>query len=298
MEKLNQMTHGWAGLLAAAARQALNSDSSMAAAAIAYFALFSLFPITILSISVASLTLGPLVDQQVILQKLEFVTPAISQLLGQNFNQIIHDRGSVSWVALIGLIWSASTVFYMLSQTLNEIWDGERRRPVWEGRGLAILFVLMLVGPMLFLASILSSFISNIGTWLPALGTPVLSVISFLVATLLDIALLFLLYMLLPHGTATRQGIIPGAIAAGILWELAKRAFLLIVSTYVSISNLVYGSVSAIIAFLIWAYLSGQIFLFGAFLNVAYYRKGLPPAPSQADQSKLIPGPDPIKEYD
>jgi hypothetical protein len=33
-----------------------------------------------------------------------------------------------------------------------------------------------------------------------------------------------------------------------------------------------YGSVAAVIAFLTWAYLSGLIFLFGAYLNVAYYR--------------------------
>ncbi|RPH56443.1 MAG: hypothetical protein EHM81_13135 [Chloroflexi bacterium] len=44
------------------------------------------------------------------------------------------------------------------------------------------------------------------------------------------------------------------------------------VSSYISVSNLVYGSVSAIIAFLVWAYLSGLIFLFGAFLSVAYFQ--------------------------
>jgi len=47
---------------------------------------------------------------------------------------------------------------------------------------------------------------------------------------------------------------------------------LFFVSTYISVSNLVYGSVAAIIAFLAWAYMSGFIFLFGAFLNVSYYQ--------------------------
>jgi uncharacterized BrkB/YihY/UPF0761 family membrane protein len=45
-----------------------------------------------------------------------------------------------------------------------------------------------------------------------------------------------------------------------------------LVSTSLSASNLVYGSVAAIIAFLAWAYLSGLIFLFGAFLSVAYFQ--------------------------
>ena len=57
-----------------------------------------------------------------------------------------------------------------------------------------------------------------------------------------------------------------------LLWELAKKAFLLFVATYISVSNLIYGSVAAIMAFLLWAFLSGLIFLFGAFVSVAYYR--------------------------
>ena len=91
-------------------------------------------------------------------------------------------------------------------------------------------------------------------------------------AILLDIALFFVLYILLPHGASTWREILPGAIGAGLLWELAKKAFLYFVSTYISISNLVYGSVAAIIAFLVWAYLSGLIFLFGAYLSVFYHQ--------------------------
>ena len=80
------------------------------------------------------------------------------------------------------------------------------------------------------------------------------------------------LYMMLPHGGSTWREILPGALGAGFLWELAKKAFLSFVSTYLSVSNLVYGSVAAIIAFLAWAYLSGLIFLFGAYLSVTYFQ--------------------------
>ncbi|HSB66966.1 MAG TPA: YhjD/YihY/BrkB family envelope integrity protein, partial [Anaerolineales bacterium] len=96
--------------------------------------------------------------------------------------------------------------------------------------------------------------------------------ISFVVAILFDVALFMVLYIMLPHGASTWREILPGAMGAGLLWELAKKAFLLFVSTYISLSNLVYGSVAAIIAFLVWAYLSGLIFLFGAFLSVSFYK--------------------------
>ena len=145
--RLNERTHGWLGMLAGAVGEALKPDSAITAAAIAYFALFSLFPLTLLSISIASFNLGPLMDQQLILQKLEFIAPALGQLLGKNITEIIRTRGPVTSVALVGLIWSASTIFYTLTQTLNKIWSYKRSRPVWKRRGLAILFVLTFAGP-------------------------------------------------------------------------------------------------------------------------------------------------------
>jgi membrane protein len=270
---LDQRTHGWLGMLMGAAGNAISPDSSITAAAIAYFALFSLFPITLLSVAITSFTLDPLMDQQFIVQKLEFIAPALGQLLGQNIDEIIRARGPVTSVALIGLIWSASTVFYMLNQALNVIWSKKRRRSVWKLRGLAILFVLAFAGPVLFLAAWASSLFANLRTWMPEQIMPLMGSLSFVVAILLNIALFMLLYILLPHGTATWREIFPGAIAAGLLWEFAKKAFLFIVTSYISVSNLVYGSVSAIIAFLVWAYLSGIIFLFGAFLSVAYFQR-------------------------
>src|SRR4030066_292469 len=75
--RFNELTHGWLGILMGAAREALKPGSAITAAAIAYFALFSLFPLTLLSISIASFNLGPLMDQQLIVQKLAFVGPAL-----------------------------------------------------------------------------------------------------------------------------------------------------------------------------------------------------------------------------
>ena len=270
--RFDERTHGWLGMLASAARQALRPDSAITAAAIAYFALFSLFPLTLLSIAIASFNLGPLMDQQLIVQRLEFIAPALGQLLGQNIDEIIRARGPVTVVALVSLIWSASTVFYMLTGTLNEIWGIERSRPVWKRRGLAMLFVLAFVGPMLFLASFAGSMIANLLTWLPDQITPIVGGVSMMLAILLDIALFMVLYLMLPHGASSWREILPGAIGAGLLWELAKKAFLFFVSTYISVSNLVYGSVAAIIAILTWAYLSGLIFLFGAYLSVSYWK--------------------------
>jgi membrane protein len=272
VHRLNERTHGWLGMLAGAARKALKPDSAINAAAIAYFAIFSLFPLTLLSIAIASFSLNSLMDQHLIVQRLEFIVPALGQLLGKNIDEIIRVRGPVTIVALVSLIWSASTIFYLLTGTLNKIWGNNRNRSYWKRRGLAILLILTFVGPVLFLGSFASSMIANLRTWLPDQIIPVSGILGFVVAIFLDIALFMLLYIVLPHGASTWREILPGALGAGFLWELAKKAFLFFVTTYLSFSNLVYGSVAAVIAFLAWACLSGQIFLFGSFLSVSYYR--------------------------
>ena len=282
--QFDERMHGWPGMLAGAVRQASTPDSVIMAAAIAYFALFSLFPLILLSIAIASFSLGSLMDQQLIIQKLEFIAPALGQLLGTNIDEIIRARGSVTIVALAGLIWSASTLLYMLTGTLKKIWGIKRNRPVWKRRGLAILFVLAFVVPILFLASFADTVITNLLTLLPDQIIQIVgSTGSLVLAILLDVALFMVLYLMLPHASGWRE-ILPGAFGAGLLWELAKKTFLFFVSTYISVSNLVYGSVAAIIAILTWAYLSGLIFLFGAYLSVAYHqRKQKHPCP-QSDR--------------
>lgn len=271
--RLDERTHGWFGMVVGAAGQALKSDSSTTAAAIAYFAIFSLFPLTLLSIAIASFSLGPLVDQHLVVERLEFIAPALGQLLGENIDEVIRVRGPITFVAFVSLIWSASNIFNMLTGTLNKIWEMKRSQPIWKRRGLAILFVLTFVGPALFTASIVGSMIATLRAWLPEPIMPIGGTISFSVAILLDIALFMTLYTMLPHANSTWRETLPGAIGAGLLWELAKKAFLVFVSTYISISNLLYGSVAAIIVLLTWAYLSGLILLFGAYLSVAYFKR-------------------------
>ena len=242
----------------------------ISAAAIAYFAVFSLFPLTLLSIAVASFSLGSSMDQHLIVQRLEYIAPALGQLLGGNIDEIIKVRGPLSIVASLSLIWSASTAFYVLTGTLNVIWGVGRGHRVWKRRGLSILFVLGFVGPILFLASFVDTFIANLLTRMPEQLIQIVSWASIVMAVLLDIALFMVVYMILPHAEIGWRQILPGAIAAGLLWELAKKIFLSFISIFISVLNLIYGSVAAIVALLTWAYLSGLIFLFGAYLNVAY----------------------------
>lgn len=267
LQIIESFSSGWGRILWSAVQQTFKPETSIKASAIAYFALFSLFPLVLLSIAIASLRFGQNMDQHAIVHQMEFIAPALGQLLGDNLDRIIQARRAVSGVAALGLVWSASSVFYTLTHTLNEIWHREKKRATWKARGIAILFVLAFVGPALFLISLAGSVLANLHFWIPDRILPLQSVLGLSLTILLDMVLFMALYRLLPHGTSTWRETLPGAIGGGALWEIAKKFFLAFISTYISISNLVYGTVAVIIAFLIWAYLSSLIFLFGAYLN-------------------------------
>jgi hypothetical protein len=53
-------------------------------------------------------------------------------------------------------------------------------------------------------------------------------VFSWTLAILLDIAFFMVLYIMLLHGTSTWREILFGATGAGLLWELAKKAFFIL----------------------------------------------------------------------
>ena len=60
---INERAGDWLIVLVSATKEALKPETAITVAAIAYFSLFSLFPITLLSISIASFRLGPLMDR-------------------------------------------------------------------------------------------------------------------------------------------------------------------------------------------------------------------------------------------
>ena len=273
--KADVASHGWLGIMWKAIQQTLRMDTSIMASGIAYFSLFSLFPLILLSISIASFGLGPAfaVDEHIVVQRLEFIAPALGQLLGNNIDQIIRARGSVSSVALVSLLWSSSSVFYALTHALNDIWRAKQGSAAWKQRGLAILFVLAFVGPTLFLFSLAGSVLASLRFWLPDLILPFTEWISTALTILLDITMFMAIFMSLPHGASTWREIVPGAVSAGLLWEAAKKIFIAFVATYISISNLVYGTVATIIAFLFWAYIGSLVFIFGAHVSVAYWEQ-------------------------
>ncbi len=255
-------------------RKTFTLNSILAAAGTAYFAFFSFFPLVLLIVAIASRWFDPLWVESELITQLEFIVPGITRFLGDNLAKIVQSRGSITTTALLLLLWSGSTLFSIVARVMDSIWEGRDTRSTVRYRGLALLFVIglsILVLPLLIMGTWITPLINGL---LPNTPHFLLSGVGFLIPMLVSIALFGLLYRFLPHNSPAWHDIWIAAIAAGFLWELAKRFFLSYTASFLTSSNLVYGSVSTIIAFLAWVHLSGLIFFFGAYLGVGYRGKG------------------------
>ena len=272
MDWLDRQTRGWFLILFESLRDALSFQSSLYAAGTAYFTLLSVFPLILLTVAIASFWLEPFLDVEAILERLEFVIPALDDLLGANLEQLVQARGAVTRLSAVLLIWSASSIFYMLTRAMDNIWEGAMVRPAWRHRALAILVALGLSVLLLIGSFAWTVVVPIVNRMLPDRLIPVSPYLSVLAAGLLSVTFFTLLYRMLPHAKLEWRDVIIGAVLAGLLWELAKHIFIFFVGNFLTTSNLVYGSLTTIIAFLTWAYVSMLIFLFGGHVNERYKR--------------------------
>ena len=273
MAWLDRQTDGWFVLFFEALRDVLSFKSSLYGAATAYFALFSIFPLILLTIGIASFWLDPQEVWVGIMSRLEYVVPAVDDLLGSYLDQIITSRGAITRLSAVALIWSASSIIYMLTRAMDALWEGVMVRPAWRHRILAIVVTLTGAGVLLGASFGWGVVVPVLNRVLPDQVIMVSPYLNWLGTALLSVALFALLYYMLPNMRMLWRDVLLGAVVAGLLWELAKRGFLFFVANYLTASGLVYGSMTTIIAFLTWAYISSLIFLFGGHVNVRYKRR-------------------------
>jgi membrane protein len=261
---------GVLSFLQATGREFQEDNGFTMAAAIAYYALFSFFPVVLLMITVSSFFFSSETAQQEVIVWVERYMPASGNLVKANLGHILRVRGTVSIVALVGLLWSGSGVFSALDRAVNRAWDVTELRPFWRQKLLAFGMILGAGG--LLLLSILSTTFFNV---IRRLRLPVTdwqlfdNLLPTLLPVTLTILIFLLLYRILPNTTVRWSDVWLGALLTGLGWELAKYLFTWYLANFASY-NLVYGSVALIIAFLAWSYYTGVIFVWGAEFTAEY----------------------------
>lgn len=276
--RLDGRSRGWLGVFERSHKSFLKHQGNANAAAVAYYTLFSVFPLTLLLIALGSFFLDPQQAQQAALAAVGAILPGAVELVQTNIQQVLESRGTAGLIGIVGFVWAASGVFGGLSRAINQAWDVEHSRPAWAERALAAGMVLLIA--LLFSLSLLSTTAFELVSRLSSVllsesqvppGATV-NLLSRLLPYLLTALLFSVLYGVLPHTHVAWAEVLPAALMAGFAWEVAKIGFACYLSTF-AVYNLVYGSLGAVIGLLVWSYLSAVIILLGAEFSVQYARR-------------------------
>jgi len=248
------------------------AHAAEAAASIAYYALLSMFPLLIFLIGSVSSVLENEAARQYVLDFVENTLPAAQELIKANIEQVLDLRGPVNIVGTVGLLWSATAVFSVLAHNINRAWHTAQERNFIYKRLVALVMIISLT--CLLILWILSTTIFNILTWfeIPILGgtlkdSYLWSVATRLIPWLLIFVMFLNLYRWVPNTKVRWREAIVGATLAAIGWELVEGAFSWYLTSGLATYQLVYGSLGALVALMLWIYLSSIIVLFGAHLS-------------------------------
>jgi membrane protein len=258
-----------------------HDDMPSYAAALAYRALFALFPfLTVLVVLLAFIGNVGFFDW-LIEQAYAALQEQYARLGEWVIEQMQYKSQSELLVFTIGIaLWSVSSSVRTLTKALNAVHEVEESRPGWKryalsyfyALGLAIMVLLaaalLLIGPqavewIVGLVGLDKVFIS-LWTWL---RLPIALVLIMLSVSIV--------YWALPNVSHPYRLITPGAALAVIVWVIASLGFSFYLANFTNYS-VVYGSLGAAFALLLYFYISAAVLLFGAEVNVAiqYYISG------------------------
>ncbi|WBX80379.1 YihY/virulence factor BrkB family protein [Virgibacillus salarius] len=248
------------------------------AAQLAYFFLLSLFPFLLFLVTLV----GYLpIDELAVLDIIsDYAPPQIVELITTNVTQLIRQQnGGLLSFGIIATLWAASNGVNSLMRGFNHAYKVEENRPFIVSRLIAIVLTIAMVA-IIIIALLLPIFGRTVGAYLFSfigLSEGFLTVWGALrwgVSSIVFLIVFLALYKLAPNKRIYVKNVIPSALFATIAWQLVSLCFSYYVSTIGNYSA-TYGSLGAVIALMIWFYLSGIIIMTGGIINAVIRKNRL-----------------------
>jgi membrane protein len=259
------------------------NDCQTLAAAIAYYGLFSLFPLILGLLAILGIFLNSHHWQAQVLARFSDFFPGSEVFVAENVRAVLRIQGELGILAIAGLLWGGKAVFSAISTGINRAWGIRQGRRLWETTLLEM--ALVLATGLFFAVSVVVTAMPDIvhAVSAPQLGLGILRSDVWrgfvqLSPIILAFGAFLLLYKVMPNTQVEWIDVLPGAVFSTVVFEVAKNLFVLYSTSYVRYEY-VYGSVGTVIGLLLWAYISGFVLLLGAELSseFAKSRRGLSP---------------------
>jgi len=244
-----------------------------AAASIGFYAVFSMFPLLLIFVAVASRFLESADAQERLLEAVLRFMPVSRELVRQNVLAVVRVRGTVGGIGALGLIWASTSAFSTLVRNLNRAWPMARPRNLFGERLLALLIVVCL-GALVLLYLVAKALVSLPGDWevaqrAAASALDLIPIPSAAALSLFILVVLAMLYRWLPRTSVLwREALAGAAVSSLALWG-ATTLFTRYLASGLARYNVVYGSLGAFVALLSWVYIASLIVLSGAHVGAA-----------------------------
>jgi membrane protein len=273
-------------ILTKTVKEFLEDNCMRMAAAVAYYAIFSLPALLVVVIS--AIGISGLVSEQAVSDRLgSEIRSVVGEGGAEQVRTMIHETsasGNGLWGTIIGavvLLFGATGVMVQLQDALNEAWDIDPKQQTGGVLGFLVKRLvslgMILVFALLLLVSITASVIfkglgSRLDEWLPGpFSGNTLEIINSLVMLGVVTTMFAMMYRFLPDRHVAWRHVWLGAALTGLMFVLAKWGL----GLYLSHSGVAstYGAAGALALILLWVYYSAIVFLLGAEFTQVWARR-------------------------
>ncbi len=246
------------------------------AAALTYRSVLSLFPGLIALVALLGLVGQYPQTFDAVLQIAGRIAPASTvQTISGPVRQIITNKGGAGallGVGLAGTVWAASGYVGTFSWAANVLWEARRGRS-WYRQwpfNVAVTLIALVLGTSVLLALVLTGPVASaVGSQLGvgSTGVEIWNIAKWPAIVVAAALMISGLYYIAPNVRPPGwRWLTPGAILAVIAWTVTSFAFGVYLANFGSYDK-TYGTLGAIVTFLIWAWLANIAILLGIELD-------------------------------
>jgi YihY family inner membrane protein len=237
------------------------------AALLAHYGFLSLFPLLLVFLTLLGYALANDPElQQAVIDTLARQFPVLGSQIEKSISTI-NGSGVALAVGVLGTLWGGLGITQSFQDAMNDIWNVPRRqRPNFWWRLARGLAALLLVAGELVAATVLAQ--------LGIAGPGLLGRVDLLGGSfLLNLLLLLLMFQVLTGTRLRWRWLLPGAAVGALGWSVLQTVGVQVVNHQLERANLLYGVFAVVLVLLGWLYLSTQLVLYAAEVNVVLARR-------------------------
>jgi len=240
--------------------------------------ILSLFPFIVMMLTLSRQVFHSAAMEQVVGEMMSTFLPSNQHFIMYNMGLLAHPHKSTQVYSVIMLLVSSTGIFLPLEVALNKVW-GVRENRSYLRNQLVSIGLAFSVGALAMASVALTAAQRSVLTWIFQGHTDNMFyrfLDSFLdgglmraLALCASILTFFLIYWILPNRKIPPRAVLPTAITIGVLWELSKYLYVLVLPRLDL--RAVYGPFEVSVGLMLWAFLSGLLLLAGAHFSATRY---------------------------